>query len=516
MPPRKQSGRSTEADRALAVATKEATDKDSNKTTRQPAKETAGAIRNAADAAYGYRLRVEQERRRLRAEQARRHMADFVSYIMPEYIHSDFSRAVCAALDLFLEDVTAGRRPVDLFQAPPQHGKSQLVSRMFPPFALGRNPDLRIAACSYAADLARDMNRDVQRIMLSEEYAALFPDAALNPRRVVTMESMALRNSDRFDIVGRRGYYICAGVGGPLTGKSVDIGIIDDPIKNEEEARSPAVKRTIEGWYNTVFLTRLSKRSGHIIMATSWATDDLIGVVAKKNSRVKHYKFPAIDAEGRALVPELHPLEKLLETRATLSPSQWSALYQQSPVADGGNIFDEAWLKTWTALPESFDEVVQSWDMTFKDTDGSDYVVGQLWGRAGVNYYLLEQTRARMGFTASKAAVLAMCARHPETTAVLIEDKANGPAVMDALRDDVPGLLPVEPDGSKTARAYAVTALFAAGNVWLPDAAWRADYDEELTAFPAGAHDDQVDATTQALRYLKSHGLAVWERLADD
>ena len=464
------------------------------------------------------RLEREQQRRLLRAEQARRHMADFVSYIMPEYIHSDFSRAVCTALDEFLDGVVNGTRPVHLFQAPPQHGKSQLVSRMFPPYALGRYPHLRIAACSYAADLARDMNRDVQRIMLSEEYASLFPESSLNPKRVVTVENLALRNSDRFDIVGKRGYYVCAGVGGPLTGKSVDIGIIDDPIKNEEEARSPTVKRGIHGWYNTVFLTRLSRNSGHIIMATSWATDDLIGVVAKKNERARHLKFPAIDAEGRALVPELHPLEKLLETKANLSPTQWSALYQQSPVADGGNIFDEAWFRFWTpgALPERFDEVIQSWDMTFKDTDGSDFVVGQLWGRAGVNYYLLEQVRARMGFTASKAAVLAMCVRHPETTAVLIEDKANGPAVMDALRDDVPGLVPVEPDGSKIARAYAVTALFSAGNVFLPGhMPWLPDYKEELIAFPAGAHDDQVDATTQALRYLKSHGLSIWERLAD-
>ena len=474
--------------------------------------------KHSPQAELAARLQREQQRRVLLAEQARRHMADFVSYIMPDYIHSPFSREVCGALDEFLEEVVAEKRPVYLFQAPPQHGKSQLVSRMFPPFALGRFPDLRNAACSYAADLARDMNRDVQRIMLSEEYATLFPESSLNPKRTVTMEGLALRNSDRFDIVGRRGYYVCAGVGGPLTGKSVDIGIIDDPIKNEEEARSAAVKRGIEGWYNTVFLTRLSRKSGHIIMATSWATDDLIGVVAKKNSRVKHYKFPAIDAQGNALVPDLHPLEKLLETKSNLSPTQWSALYQQSPVADGGNIFDEAWLKTWTpgSLPERFDEVIQSWDMTFKDTDGSDFVVGELWGRAGVSYYLLEQVRARMGFTASKAAVLSMCMRHPETTAVLIEDKANGPAVMDALREDVPDLVPVEPDGSKIARAYAVTALFSAGNVYLPShAPWLADYKEELVAFPAGAHDDQVDATTQALRYLKSHGLSTWEKLAD-
>ena len=463
-------------------------------------------------------LQREQKRRLLEAEQARRSMTAFVSYVMPGYVHSDFSRTVCEALDQFLDDVLAGRRPVMLFQAPPQHGKSQLVSRMFPAYALGKNPDFRVAACSYGADLARDMNRDVQRLMMGEEYARLFPDSSLNPKRVVTLEGLALRNSDRFDIVGKKGYYICAGVGGALTGKSVDIGIIDDPIKNEEEARSATIKRAIQGWYNTVFLTRLSRKSGHIIMATSWAVDDLIGTVAKANSRAEHYRFPAIDSEGKALVPELHPLEKLIETRASLSPGQWSALYQQSPIAEGGNIFDEQWLREWTPadLPESFDEVIQSWDMTFKDTDGSDFVVGQLWARKGPCFYLLEQSRARMGFTASREAVLGMCQRHPETTAVLIEDKANGPAVMDALRDVVPGLVPVEPDGSKIARAYAVTALFAAGNVLLPGhAPWLPEYKAELVAFPAGAHDDQVDATSQALRYLKSHGLSIWEKLAE-
>lgn len=447
-------------------------------------------------------------------------MAAFVSFTKVDYQHSAFSRAVCGALDTFLEDVAAGNRPILILQAPPQHGKSELVSRRFPAYAFGRNPSLRIAACSYASDLARDMNRDVQRIMLDESYRTVFPEVWLNPKRVVSMENQPLRNSDRFDIPGTRGYYVCTGVGGPLTGKSVDIGIIDDPIKNESEARSSVVKKTIEGWYNTVFLTRLSKHSGQIIMATSWAVDDLAATVAKRNSRAKVMKFPAINENGEALVPELHPLEKLLEVKSLLSPAQWSALYQQSPIAEGGNVFMEDWIRRWdsSTLPPYFEETIASWDMTFKDTDGSDFVVGQVWGRHGANYYLLDQDRRRMGFTASKAAVLSMLARWPQTTAVLIEDKANGPAVMDALRDDVPGLIPILPDGSKVARAYAVTPLWAGGNVWIPreETAWTRDFVEELIAFPAGAHDDQVDAMTQALRYLRSHGLAIWEALADD
>lgn len=500
----------------------------------------------------------ERELRLLTAERARRGMADFVAYTRPDYCRSAFSAAVCGALDAFLREVTAGLRPLLILQAPPQHGKSELVSRRFPAFVFGRLPDARIAACSYSADLSRDMNRDVRRIMMEESYQRLFPEIALGKRRE-DKGAAARLNADRFEIAGRKGSYVCAGVGGPLTGRSVDIGIIDDPIKNEAEARSATVKRTIQGWYNTVFLTRLSRRSGHIIMATSWAVDDLAATVAKTNPRAKMLKFPAITYCGRptesaaaaalsdkdasaageassrtdddsrdapagaemvALAPELHPLEKLLEIKAGLSPAQWSALYQQSPVAEGGNIFQESGIRRWSAgdLPEFWDEVVLSWDMAFKDTSGGDFAVGQVWGRRGPNFYLLDQVRARMGFTACREAVRGMSARHPQAAAVLIEDKANGPAVIDALKDEIPGLVPVQPDGSKIARAHAVTALWAGGNVHIPadgHAPWVRDFVEELIAFPAGGHDDQVDAMTQALRYLKAHGLSVWEVLAD-
>ncbi len=466
------------------------------------------------------RLQAELQRRMLQAELARRGFADFVSYTFPGYQHSAFSLAVSTALDEFLRDVVAGLRPVLLLAAPPQHGKSELVSRRFPAYIFGKLPDTRLAACSYAADLAQDMNRDVQRIMMDDLYGDLFPEIRLNPKRVVTVESQARRNSERFDISGHRGYYVCAGVRGPLTGKSMDIGIIDDPIKSEEEARSPAVKKTIMAWYRTVFLTRMSKNSGHIIMATRWAMDDLTGVVAKNNPRARVLAFPAINEAGEALVPELHPLEKLLETKASLTPTQWSALYQQRPVPEGGAIFQEAWVRRWNMgnLPESFDEIVLSWDLTFKDTDGSDFVVGQVWGRKGVGYYLLHQVRDRMSYTVSRTAIQSMAEHYPQALGVLVEDKANGPAVMDDLKDKVPGLVPVQPDGSKVARAYAVTPLWSAGNVYVPEddyAPWVPDFVAEVVTFPAGANDDQVDAMTQGLRYLKAHGLSVWEALAD-
>ncbi|MEY0256543.1 phage terminase large subunit, partial [Morganella morganii] len=420
---------------------------------------------------------------------------------------SHFSKTVCDALDRFIERMINGERPVIILGAPPQHGKSDIVSRYLPAYIFGKYADLRIAGLSYGKDLASDMNRDVQRIMMSDEYAALFPASCLNAKRVVTIEVEAKRNSETFEIVGRKGTYISQGVGGPLTGKKVDLGIIDDPIKNAKEALSPTTKQSVWNWYVSTFKTRLSKNSGEIIMATRWATDDLSGRVIENNPRAVVLEFPAISDQGEALVPELHPLDKLLETKAILGDYFWSAMYQQKPKPGDGQIFHEEFARYYLPkdLPESFDEVIHSWDMTFKDSDGTDYVVGQVWGKKGANAYLLHQIRKRMSFTETLKAVKLLAEKFPQARRKLVEDKANGPAVIDSLKNIISGLMPVEPDGSKIARAHACTAEWEAGNVWLPHKQiepWITETVEEITTFPFAGHDDTVDAMTQALRYL--------------
>ncbi|MBD2779899.1 phage terminase large subunit [Xenorhabdus szentirmaii] len=452
-------------------------------------------------------------------EIARRSLHEFIQYINPEYVTSDFSRQVCAALDQFIIDMMAERRPVLILSAPPQHGKSDIVSRYLPAYVFGRYPDLRIAGLSYGKDLASDMNRDVQRIMMGDEYKTLFPKSALNARRVVTIEVEAKRNSETFEIVGHKGTYISQGVGGPLTGKKVDLGIIDDPIKNAKEALSPTTKTAVWNWYVSTFKTRLSKNSGEIIMATRWATDDLSGKVIESNAKVRVLAFPAINEQGEALVPELHPIDKLLETKTILGDYFWSAMYQQSPKPSGGTIFKEDWINYYLPkdLPEKFDKVIHSWDMTFKDSEGTDYVVGQVWGKKGANAYLLHQVRARMSFTATLKAVKAMAEDFPQGRRKLVENKANGPAVIDTLKNTVSGLIPIEPDGSKVARAHAVTAEWEAGNIYLPHpdtTPWVKQFVEEITTFPVGAHDDMVDAMTQALRdlYQKKGGFFTRKR----
>jgi len=455
----------------------------------------------------------------LRRRKARRGLLDFIRYINPEYIVSEFAVELCAALEQFLADQQAGKRPVLVVQAPPQHGKSDIVSRYAPAWIFGQNPDLCLGGLSYSKDLATDMNRDVQRIMLSPEYTRLFPASSLNAKRVVTVEVEAKRNSDVFEIVGRKGRYIGQGVGGPLTGKRIDIGIVDDPIKNAQEALSQTVKDGIWNWYITTFLTRLSKNSGQIIMATSWATDDLSGRILKGNAKAKHLKFVAVNLPGEkgynpdrrqgALVPDLHPLDKLLETKAVMSDYFWSAMYQQSPIAVGGNLFKTDGFHYWKGVPPKL-----KWRGVYADTaqktkEHNDYSVFQCWGESWEGQaVLLDQVRGKWEAPELLAQAKAFWAKHKaESNGVLrsfnVEDKASGTGLIQSMKGIPVVGIPRSVD--KITRAMDAIPLIQSGNVLLPeDAPWLSDYLSEFAAFPKGAHDDQVDPTMDAIQDILS------------
>lgn len=448
----------------------------------------------------------------LRRRKGREGFKGYIEYTDPAFIHSAFSDAVCVAVDKFIADVLAGKRPILILQAPPQHGKSDLISRKLPAYLAGCLPNLRVGALSYADVLVSGMAQSVRRNISSDEHSKLFPPG---PKRKYDIDQ-----AGEFSFTRGTGSYYGTGVGGGLTGRPLDVGIIDDPIKNEKEALSPTVKEGHWNWYQSVFTTRLSENSGQIIMATSWAEDDLVGRVAdhyEGDARLTVLRFPAINDPDEvgynpalplgALVPGLKSMAFLLEVKKLFSDYWWSAMYQQSPKALGGNVFKDFGIQYYRKeeLPAKFDRMIISWDMTFKDTDGTDFVVGQAWGKKGANSYLLHQIRERMSFTKTCQSVKDLHTLYPGATKILVEDKANGPAVIDALKDVVPGLIPVEPDGSKLARAHAVTGYWEAKNVWLPhpdDAPWVKALTKELTTFPAAANDDQVDSFSQALREL--------------
>lgn len=449
----------------------------------------------------------------MRRRRARVELARYIQYTNSRFKHGAFTIAVCAALDQFLADMVAGKRPILILQSPPQHGKSWMVSHMLPAFIVGKFPEWRIGAASYDFPLAGTMSTYVRRHLATDAHKKLFPDPAVK-------RPYLINRTGEFSSASGDGGYIGVGIGGGLTGRPVDIGIIDDPIKNAQEALSPTTKEGHWNWYQTVFENRLSENSGQIIMATSWAEDDLAGRIKalhRGDPRLRVLSFPAInepdevgfnpDLPRGALFPELKSLAFLLERKQSMSDYWWSAMYQQSARPLGGNVFKESGIRYYLPkdLPAKFDKVLTSWDCTFKDTDGTDFVVGQVWGKAGANSYLLAQVRARMSFTTTVAAVVQLREDWPRAREHLIEDKANGPAVIDTLKKSVPGIIPIEPDGSKLARAHAVTSYWEAGNVWLPHpdmAPWVTVLVDELTTFPAAAHDDQVDALTQALRRL--------------
>ena len=441
-------------------------------------------------------------------------LAPFILRIMPQYHMGWVHQEICDKLDRFLLDVQEGRSPRLMITMPPRHGKSELASRMFPAYALGRNPDLSIIATSYSADLASRMNRDVQRIIESEEYGAIFPGIRLPGKN-----SSQFRTSDFFELEGHKGGYRSAGVGGGITGMGGNILLLDDVLKDRASADSPTIRQNIWDWYTSTLYTRLAPGGGIIIINTRWHMDDLSGRLlaaeaAGDGDKWQVINFPAIAEQdephrraGEALDPARYGLEQLQKIRAAIGSRDWEALYQQHPTPDGGAVFREEWFRRWkpTDIPNRFEVVAMSWDMTFKDSDSSDYVVGQVWGKQGAQFFLLDQVRGRWSFTETVEQFVKLAEKWPHASRKYIEDKANGPAVIDTLKRKISGIIPVEPDGSKTARAYAVTPLFEAGNVLLPPPgmySWTDDLISELLQFPAGAHDDQVDALTQALRML--------------
>ena len=465
---------------------------------------------------------IQAAKRELKIRGARRALAPFVTYTTPGYLLGWVHAEICQALDKFLADVVARKSPRLIICMPPRSGKSQLVSRSFPAYAFGRHPDLQIIATSYSADLSQRFSRDVQRIIDSQEYRDIFPGTQISGKGVKT-DTTYLRTAELFEIVGHKGAYRSCGVGGGITGMGADILCLDDVLKDRKEANSQTVRDSLWDWYTSTAYTRLSPGGGVIVMLTRWHLDDIVGRLIERDNAGAgdHWQiinYPAIAEHdeshrkaGEALHPERYPLDVLLQIKANIGSRDWAALYQQSPVPDGGGLFKADWIQYWdpATLPKVFDASCISWDMTFKESATSDYVVGQVWGRKGGSFYLLDQFRGRWDFVKSLEQFVAAARKYPRITRKLIEDKANGPAIISALKRKVTGIIPITPKESKEARANAVTTLWEARNVYLPPPdryPWVAqDFIPELLAFPSGAHDDTIDAMSQALNDLNRH-----------
>ena len=206
------------------------------------------------------------------------------------------------------------------------------------------------------------------------------------------------------------------------------------------------------------------------------------------------------------LCPEVKTLEEILQLKTEVGSRAFTAMFLQNPAPDEGSIIKRGWWKYYRELPAKFDEIIQSWDCAFKDLTVSDFVCGQVWGRVGANKYLIDQVLDKIDIVGTLQAIRGITAKYPKAWTKLIEDKANGPAVIQMLKNEISGLIAVNPMGGKVSRAQAVSPDIEAGNVYLPSpsiAPWVHDFVEECAVFPNGKNDDQVDAMTQAIMRLR-------------
>lgn len=393
---------------------------------------------------------------------------------------------------------------------------------------LTRRPETRIAIVGCDQDLADGFSKEIQSWIGTYNGDEETLDLGIS----VDPTYGAIR---RWRVAGHRGGVKAVGIQGRLTGRPVDALFIDDPIPDMKKADSEAWRNDVWSFWQSVGGPRLSSGAPVIVIQTRWHDDDLVGRLstAEDAHRWKVVNIPAQadhkPEEGQSDALGREPGEWMISARGR-DAAEWesirvqsgsrvfNALYQGRPSPDQGNVWQRGWWRRyqerlWRIEPDgvtyralNMDEVIMSWDMTFKDTKGSDYVVGQVWGRRGASAYLLDMIHARLSFTATITAFQRFVKKWPDATAKLVEDKANGTAVIDQLRKKIPGIVPENPTDSKYGRATSVAPFIEAGNVELPDPS-VALFDaealvDEAAAFPNSAHDDMVDGTSQALRRL--------------
>lgn len=461
---------------------------------------------------------MELDLKEIQKSLARKRFDRFVSYTKHDYEFNWHHKLLCDKL----QDFALGKIKRLMVFMPPRHGKTELASRRLPAWIFGINPNARIISTSYSAELSSSFNRDVQRIIDSKEYAEIFPETYLNSKNVRSdANSKWIRNNDVFEIVNHKGMYRCAGVGGSITGTGGDYLIIDDPIKNYEDAKSGTMRRKVIEWYSSTLYTRQEKDAGIMIIQTRWHEDDLSGYLIDRSKKESEFSdkwdvvsLPALSNGETALDQRKNIDEPLWEnkynynwlmtTKNTLGSFQFSALYQQNPTPNDGSFVKLSWIKKCEIAPDHFTEIIQSWDMSFGSTsENASFVVGSVYGRIGASVYLLDQVRGQWNFSETIAQFKFMNKKHPKALRKLVERKANGQAVIDSLCLEVPGIIPVDPVGSKESRLASCQPMYEAGNIYYVEASYVDDHIDEIISFPNGKFNDRVDTESQALNYFK-------------
>lgn len=427
---------------------------------------------------------------------------------------------VAGLLQQFYTELVAGKRPKLVIQAPPQFGKSvQIID--FIAWVAGQNPDLRTIYASFSDRLGLRANLRLQRAYGTDLYRRIFPAVQLG-----TPGSGVQRTQKIMEYVGREGYFRNTTVRGSITGESLDLGVVDDPIKGRAEANSETVRDASWDWFTDDFFSRFSEDAGLLIILTRWHIDDPVGRLAKRYPDVVLKSYAAI-AEvdephrkaGESLFPEHKSTGFLLERKAIMAPANWLALYQQRPTAADGVVFKPDKIGIIKALPAGeFIRWVRGWDFAASDTKKSDYTVGLLLGARSNGRYIIADVSRSQALTNDRDAIVLNCAKRDgiTTTVDIPQDPgAAGKSQVVYLTTQLAGFTVTSSleSGDKTTRAEPVAAQVNVGNVDMLEAEWNTALIDELRPFPNGTHDDQGDALSRAFNKLMQNNTGMIEYL---
>lgn len=480
---------------------------------------------------------LEEVLRAIDAELARRSLADFVRQawhvVEPttELIWGWHLDALCE----HLQAVTEGKIRNLLINIPPGHMKSLVVCVFWPAWVWLRNPGWRALCASYSGDLALRDSVKCRTLIESSWYRETFkPDWELSEDQNT---KTAFQNT-------KFGGRMALSVGGKVTGFRGDAAVVDDP-HNATEVDSKILREAALDWFDKALSTRLNdpRKGVKVVIMQRLHEGDLAGHILEQGG-YEHLCLPAIfepdrrattsigwsdprQNAGELLFPEMFTEEVLGKLKRELGSTAFAGQFQQRPQAAEGGLFKREWWRFWKPdgvgsewkaprpkgctdvpaipLPSKFDETLASWDCTFKGNDDSDFVAGGVISRKGADFFVRVLWHKRATFTETLPAVRDL-AGFPGVRTTLVEDKANGSAVIDTLKSEVSGLIAVNPEGGKESRAAAMQPGVEAGQWYLPEGApWLERWVEEFAAFPKGKNDDIVDMASQAaIRMLPS------------
>lgn len=465
-----------------------------------------------------YKTQAELAKREL----ARRNYADYLAYTGGrQWVRTKFAEFIAAKIQAFIDADTGHAYDILILETPPQHGKSLSVTEALPSWYLGKHPRGRVIEVSYNDDTGeRFLRKNKDKV---KKYGKTLFDVQIG----------RIDRADHFEMsVG--GSMLSRGIMSGITGNPADLMIIDDPIKSRQEADSETTRNRLWGeWLNSM-KSRLSAGAKVILIMTPWHEDDMAARMLQTEEYATLIRLPVEAQEddplgrspGEPLCPEigkdaawLQQFKKSYLSDAQGGPRAWSSLYMCSPVVEGGNMVQRGWWKYYD--PDdvtAFGTEVISVDAAFKDGDNNDYVSIQVWGKLNNDYYLRYCCNEHLDFAGTLQKIRLVRGWYPKARTLYIEDKANGSAIIQTLQREMTGVIPVNPMGGKVARVNAVSPAIESGHVFLPEKApWLEEYLKQWSEFPAGKHDDMVDASTQALSKMQyAYGVAVEPEKSQD